>query len=81
MRRVLNLPVPSHQLQETRWGCPFGAQTGDSIDHFSPFLPRLLDEDMTPHLKDLGQTRPVTVAYQSFTRGEKLSRASRRMAL
>src|SRR5438128_913662 len=64
MRLVLNVPMPPHQVQHTPGCRPLGVQTGDPIDHFSPFLPRLLDDDVTPHLKDLRQTGPITVTHQ-----------------
>src|SRR5437667_5336315 len=67
MRLVLNVPMPPHQVQHTPGCRPLGVQTGDPIDHFSPFLPRLLDDDVTPHLKDLRQTGPITVTHQSLT--------------
>src|SRR5215510_696799 len=67
MRLVFNLPLPSHQLQQTPRGRPLGTQTGDPINHFCPFLARFLGDDVTPQLKDLRQTWPITVAYQGRT--------------
>jgi hypothetical protein len=55
--------MTSHKLQQTLGGRSLGMETGDSIDHFSPFLLRFLDDDVTSSLKDLGQTGPITVAH------------------
>ena len=67
MRLVLNLPLPAYKLQQTCGGCPLGAETGDSIDHFHPFFPRFLVNAVTPQLKDLCETRPIAIAHQSLT--------------
>src|SRR5262249_18895798 len=67
MRLVLNVPLPPHHVQPTPGCRPLGGQTGASIDHFSPFLPRLLDDDVTPPLTDLRPTGPMTVTHQSRT--------------
>ena len=67
MRRVFNLPLPAHQLQQPPRCRPFGTQTGDPIDHFYPFLARFLGDDMTPQRKDLREAGPITVAHKGGT--------------
>src|SRR4030095_91772 len=69
MRLVLNVPMASHQLQQTLGCRPLGGQTGDPIDHFCPFLARFLGDDMTPQLKHLRSPWPIAVAPQGLTRG------------
>src|SRR5712691_12413229 len=49
VRRVLNRPRTSHQLQHSTRCRPLGAQTGDARDHFDPFCARFFGEDMPPH--------------------------------
>src|SRR5262249_23089862 len=67
MRLVLNGPMPAHQLQQTLGCRPLGTQTGDPIDHFCSFLARFWGDDVTPHLKDLCEPRPIAIAHQSLT--------------
>src|SRR5229473_5250304 len=57
-----------YQVEHPPGCCPLGGQTRDSIDHFYPFLPRLLDEDMPPYFEHLCQSWPSTVAHQRLTR-------------
>ena len=63
MRLVLYVPMTSHQLQQTTGCRPLGTQTGDSIDHFRPFLARFLGDDVPAQLKDPHQTGPIAVAH------------------
>src|SRR6187200_1285848 len=64
---VLNVPMPPHQVQHTPGCRPLGVQTGNPIDHLGPLLSRLWEDDITPHLKDLRQTGPITVAHERLT--------------
>src|SRR3979409_818812 len=64
MGLVLNVPMPPHQVQHTPGCRPLGVQTGNPRDHLGPLLSRLLEDDMTPHRKDLRQTGPITVAHE-----------------
>jgi hypothetical protein len=68
MRLVRALPLPAYQLSQTRGGRSLGAETRDALDHLHPFLPRFLIHAVTAPLKDLCETRPIALAYQSLTR-------------
>jgi hypothetical protein len=70
MRLVLNLPLSSNQGEQAPGRRPLGAQARDPIDHFHPFLPCFLEEDVTPLLKHLRQPGPSAVAHQGLTRRE-----------
>src|SRR5262249_15191126 len=70
MRLVLNLPLSSYQGEQAPGRRPLGAQAGDPIGHFHPFLPCFLEEDVTPSLKHVRQPRPSAVAHEGLTRRE-----------
>src|SRR5215467_9325737 len=70
MRLVFHLPLPSDHCEQARGRCPLGAQAGDAIDHFHPFLACFLEQDMTSKLKDLREPGPSAVAYERRTRRE-----------
>ena len=70
MRLVLNLPLPSHQGEQALGCHPLGAQAGDPIDHFHPFLSCCLEEGVTPQLTHLRPPGPIAVAPQCLTRRE-----------
>src|SRR5262245_17985849 len=70
MQLVLNLPMAAYECEQPLGGAPLGAQTGDPIDHFYPFLSRVLRDDVPPQFEYLCQTRPVAVAHQGLTRGD-----------
>ena len=68
MRLVLNLPLPAYQGKQALRRGPLGAQAGDPIDHFHPFLARFGEHDVTSQLKDLREPGPITVADEGRTR-------------
>jgi hypothetical protein len=67
-RLVCNRPLPADPGEQALGRGPRGAQAGDSIDHFSPFLACLREPHMPSQLKDLRQPGPIAVADEGRTR-------------
>src|SRR5215217_6323802 len=55
MQLVLTLPMTAYECEQPLGCAPLGVQTGDSIDHFHPFLARFLGDDVPPQFEDLRQ--------------------------
>src|SRR5262249_19031291 len=61
MPLVLNLPMAADECEQPLGCAPLGAQTGDPIDHFHPFLGCFWCHDVPSQFEHLRQTGPVAV--------------------
>jgi hypothetical protein len=70
MDLVLDLPMLTDQAQQLLGTGLVWAKARHSIDHFVALPRARLQSDSALQLEDLGQPRPVTVAYQRRTSGQ-----------